>query len=369
MAAQARSAVLRFRTLLLSWTLFVALVLAGSSAPSADLPTPTGSPVPAYAPLDKVILDFMDRCDCRSATAAVSHDSKLVFSRGYGWSDALEKKRTPPDALMRIGGVTQPITAAAVRKLIRDGKFSLDTKAFPYLKLKPLPFASPDLRLNDITIGDLLEHRGGWGDRSLDPFVDLRSVEKALKVSRGPRPIEIVRFMMGQPLQFDPGTEKAFSNVGYCMLGRVIEKATGKSYATYIKDDLFRPLGIADIRVGRHSADQHDPREVSYPVRGVPIEMMDSFGGLVASAPALCKFLDVYWANGQPRQPGDDEQWTYFGNVVGTTAIVRQRPDGYNIAMIFAVRRQEPLTEKDDRALERQIDEAIDKAVEAEAKP
>jgi CubicO group peptidase (beta-lactamase class C family) len=175
--------------------------------------------------------------------------------------------------------------------------------------------------------------------------------------------------MMGQPLQFDPGTEKAFSNVGYCMLGRVIEKATGKSYATYIKDDLFRPLGIADIRVGRHSADQHDPREVSYPVRGVPIEMMDSFGGLVASAPALCKFLDVYWANGQPRQPGDDEQWTYFGNVVGTTAIVRQRPDGYNIAMIFAVRRKEPLTEKDDRALERQIDEAIDKAVEAEAKP
>jgi CubicO group peptidase (beta-lactamase class C family) len=331
-------------------------------------PTPTGTPVPAYAPLDQAVIDFMDRCDCRSATLAVSRNGKLLFSRGYGWRDAVETKRTMPDAILRIGGVTQPITAAAVRKLIRDGKLSLDTKAFKYLNLKPLRFANPDPRLNDITISDLLEHRGGWDSHTFDPFTDLRAVEKSLKVTRRPRPIEIVRFMLTEPLQFDPGSQKVFSNLGYCVLGRVIEKATGKSYGNYLKEDLFRPLGIEDIKPARHFADQRDQREVWYPVRDVPIETMDSFGGLVGSAPALCKFLDVYWVNGQPRQPGDDEQWTYYGNIVATTAIVRQRPDGYNIAIIFAVRRTKPLTEQDDRALEQQIDSAMDKIAAAELK-
>jgi CubicO group peptidase (beta-lactamase class C family) len=330
-------------------------------------PSPTGTPVRLYAPLDQVVIDFMARCDCAAATAAVSQNGKLVFSRGYGWSDALDKKRTLPDALLRIGGVTQPITAAAVRKLIRDGKLSLETKAFQFLKLKPLRFANPDPRLNEITVGDLLEHRGGWDARSFDPFTDLRTVEKSLKVTRRPRPIEIVRYMLTEPLQFDPGQQKVFSNFGYCVLGRVIEKATGKSYGAYVKD-LFRPLGVDDVRPARHFSDQRDSREVWHPVKDVPVETMDSFAGLVASAPALCKFLDVYWVNGQPRQPGDDEQWTYFGNITGTTAIVRQRPDGYNIAILFTVRTKEPLAEKENRALERQIDEVMDKVAAADTK-
>jgi CubicO group peptidase (beta-lactamase class C family) len=330
-------------------------------------PTPTGTPIRAFAPLDKLVLDFMDRCDCRSATAAVSRNGKLLFSRGYGWTDQVEKKRTLPDALLRIGGVTQPITAAAVRKLIRDGKLSLDTKAFPYLNVKPLRFANPDPRLNEITVGQLLEHRAGWNARTFDPFLDLAAVGKSMRVTRRPRPIEIVRFMMTEPLQFDPGQQQAPTNLDYCVLGRVIEKATSKSYGNYLKDVLFQPLGVTDIRPGRHFADQRDLREVWYPVRGVPIETMDSFGGLIGSAPALCKFLDAYWIDGQPRQSGEDLQWTYFGNIVATTAIVRQRTDGYNIAILFAVRKTEPLSEKDDLTLARQIDEAIDKVAGSDA--
>ena len=343
------------------------LALAAARPLVAKGPTPTGTAVRAYQPFDQLVMDFMDRCDCRSATAAVSRNGKLLFSRGYGWSDALEKKRTSPDALLRIGGVTEPITAAAVRKLIREGKFSLDTKVFPYLNVKPLRFGQPDPRLNDIIVGQLLEHRGGWDAHSFDPFINLTAVGKSLRVTRRPRPIEIVRFMMTEPLQFDPGQQQVPSNFGYCVLGRLIEKATSKSYGAYIKDDLLRPLGVEDMRPGRHFADQRDSREVWYPVRDVPIETMDSFGGLIASAPALCKFFDAYWVNGQPREPGEEEQWTYFGNIVATTAIVRQRLDGYNIAILFAVRRKEPLSEKDDRTLAEQIEAAIDKVAAAEA--
>jgi CubicO group peptidase (beta-lactamase class C family) len=367
MVRQCRIAVCPCRWRRLLCGIVCAVSLAAAPPLFAKTPTPTGTPERAYLPLEQAVMDFMDRCDCRSATAAVSRNGKLLFSRGYGWTDAVEKKRTLPDALLRIGGVTQPITAAAVRKLIRDGKFTLDTKAFKYLNVKPLRFANPDPRLNDITVSELLENRGGWNAHSFDPFMDLAAVGKSMRVTRRPRPLEIVRYMMTEPLQFDPGTQQVPSNFGYCVLGRVIEKATGKSYGSYIKDDFFRALDVADVRAGRHFADERDLREVWYPVKGVPIETMDSFGGLIASAPALCKFLDAYWVNGQPRQPGDDKQWTYYGNIVATTAIVRQRPDGYNIAILFAVRRKEPLSEKDDRTLARQIEEVMDKIAGAEA--
>ncbi len=338
--------------------------VAGDRLP-AETPTPTGTPVRAYAAIDKAVIEFMERNDCPAATAAVSLNNKLVFSRGYGWRDSVETKHTLPDALLRIGGVTQSITAAAVRKLIRDCKLTGDTKVFPYLKLKPLRPDNPDHRLDVITIDQLLEHQGGWDASQYDPFLHVRDIDKTLHVTRRLRPLEIVRYMLSEPLQFDPGTQTVNSNFGYCVLGRVIEKATGKAYANYVRDDICTPIGIEDIRAARHFASDRDPREVWTPVKDVPVEMMDSFGGLVASAPALCKFFDHYWANGQPRKVGDDKQWFFFGSISGTTSIIRQRPDGYNIAIICSVRKKQPLAEKDEGALREQIDEAIDKAAAA----
>ena len=340
--------------------------VAGDRLPG-ETPAPTGTPVRAYAALDKAVMAFMDRNDCPAATTAVSLNNKLVFSRGYGWRDSLETKHTLPDALLRIGGVTQSITAAAVpQALIRDGKLTGDTKVFAYLKLKPLRPDNPDHRLDVITIDQLLEHQGGWDASQYDPFLHVRDIDKTLHVTRRLRPLEIVRYMLSEPLQFDPGTQTVNSNFGYCVLGRVIEKATAKSYVNYVRDDILKPIGIEDIRAGRHFASDRDPREVWTPVKDVPVEMMDSFGGLVASAPALCKFFDHYWANGQPRKLGEDKQWFFFGSISGTTAIIRQRPDGYNVAIICSVRKQQPLAEKDEGTLREQIDEAIDKAAAAQ---
>jgi CubicO group peptidase (beta-lactamase class C family) len=343
----------------------IATAAVGCDRLPAEAPTPTGTPVRAYSGVDKAVMEFMDRNDCPAATAAVSLNNKLVFSRGYGWRDSQETKHTLPDALLRIGGITQSITASAVRKLIRDGKLTGDTKVFPYLKLKPLRPDNPDHRLDVITIDQLLEHQGGWDASQYDPFLHVRDIDKTLHVTRRLRPLEVVRYMLSEPLQFDPGTQRVNSNFGYCVLGRVIEKATAKSYVNSVRDDILKPIGVEDIRAGRHFASDRDPREVWSPVKDVPVEVMDSFGGLVASAPALCKFFDHYWANGQPRQPGEDKQWFFFGSIPGTTAIIRQRPDGYNIAIICSVRKKEPLTEKDEGTLRGQIDEAIDKAAAA----
>jgi hypothetical protein len=195
----------------------------------------TRAAVRDFAPLDRAVLDFMDRIDAQAATVAVSREGKLLYSRGYGWSDAHKKKPTAPDAILRVAGLTQRITAVAVKKLIQDGKLSLDTKVFRSLNFKPPKGAVPDPRLFQITVGQLLEYQGGWdAQMTFDPFTRLREIQKSLHLSHRPHPNDVIRYMLGQPLQFDPGKRTAPSNFGFSVLGRVIEKASGETYEKYV---------------------------------------------------------------------------------------------------------------------------------------
>src|ERR1700689_3888989 len=147
------------------------VVLTLSPPVFGQAPPSTGTAVPEFAPLAQVLLDFRNRIGCRAVTGAVSRQGKLLFSRGYGWSDAHKKKPTPPDAIMRIAGLTQPVTAAAAKNMIRHGKITLETQASPYLNLKPPRGSTPDPRLIQITIRHLLEHKGGWdAAAAFDPF-------------------------------------------------------------------------------------------------------------------------------------------------------------------------------------------------------
>jgi N-acyl-D-amino-acid deacylase len=262
---------------------------------------------------------------------------------------------------MRIASVSKPITAAAVKQIIRRDQLTLDTKAFPLLKLSPQPGVKPDPRLEQITVAQLLNHKGGWDrDKSFDPMFRMHDVEKTLRLRRPAQPTDVIRYMLGQPLQFDPGERYEYSNFGYCVLGRVMEKVTGKPYFEYIRDDLFKPLGVTDIKLARNLPRARDPREVWYPAQNLNVEVMDSHGGLIASAPALCTFLDHYWCDGEPRRPKQRGGWVFFGTLSGKTAIVRQRLDGYNIAVLFNSRREESY-EQDDAQLQSVVDQAMEK--------
>jgi CubicO group peptidase (beta-lactamase class C family) len=353
-----------FGPLVRFWILALALLLNRPCAGQA--PPLTGAAAPEYVPLDEAVLAFMKRIHCRAATAAVSRNGKLVFSRGYGWSDAHKKKPTAPNSLMRISGLTRPITAAAIKKLIQEGKLTLDTKVYPLLNLKPPRGSDRDPRLAQITVEHLLTHKGGWDVKTaVDPFARLGEIGERLGLSRRPRSSDVVRYMLTEPLQFDPGARSVDSAFGYCVLGRVIEKASGKLYGAYIAEDLFKPLRVVDVKLARDLRRERDPREVSYPVSDVPVEVMDSCAGLVASAPALCGFLDRYWVSGESRRAGQVQQWTFFGNFPSTTAIVRQRADGFNIAVLCNGRRDESSQAEDNSLLARLVEEAMDQIAAA----
>jgi N-acyl-D-amino-acid deacylase len=347
------------------WYLVVPLacLLAGARAAGEERPV-TGTAVPAFRPVDDAVGQFMDTIGCQAATVAISRDGKLLYSRGYGWAEADRQRPTPPDALLRIASVSKPITAAEVKKLIRDGKLSLQTRAFPLLALRSYNGKGGDPRLADITVGQLLEHEGGWdAQKSFDPMFMTRDIEKALHLKTPATPVNVIEYMLARPLQFAPGERSAYSNFGYCVLGRVIEQVTGRPYGDAVRHDLFRPLGIEDIRLGHSAARDRDPREVWYPVAddAFPIEVLDAHGGWVASAPALCRFLDAYWLDGEPRGPGDGGSWTFFGSLPGTTAMARQRPDGINIAVLVNGRRDDSV-DSDCKLLLRLVDRAVDRA-------
>lgn len=280
------------------------LVLCGAACVQAA----TGVAVPEMASYDTEIQKFMAKWKVPGAAVAVARQGRLVFARGYGVADPSTGALVQPDTQFRIASVSKPITAAAVMRLVQDGGLSLDLKVFPYLARG----AVSDARLNDITVRHLLEHSAGW-DRDLagDPMFRSGSIAQAMGVASPPDADTILRWMLTQPLQFNPGARYAYSNFGYLVLGQVVAKASGQRYEDYVSN-LLRQAGItgmkpgATLRAGRRAGEaayvmeagssrvqsvfDSAPGLVDYPYGGFAIEPMVAHGGWLASAVDLVAF-------------------------------------------------------------------------------
>ncbi|HVR84290.1 MAG TPA: serine hydrolase domain-containing protein [Planctomycetota bacterium] len=244
------------------------------------------------------------------AALAVAKDGRLVHSKGYGLADVDAKTPVEAASLFRIASISKPITAVAILKLAQDGRLDLNAKAFPLLDLD---LEKADRRLADITIRQLLQHTGGWDrEKSGDPMFRPFDIASESGVPLPPDPAAIIRFMVRRPLDTDPGTKHAYSNFGYCVLGRIIEKISGEPYEDHIRRAVLAPMGITAMRLGKTLLEQRAPGEVRYyPVSGVRarpvfeslklkdvpwpyggfcLEAMDAHGGWLASAPDLVRF-------------------------------------------------------------------------------
>lgn len=246
----------------------------------------TGLPVraagPSLAPFDELMTRFVAENKIPAATLAVARNGRLVYARAFG-------SGAQPTSLFRIASLSKPITAVAVLHLVEQGKLSLDDPAVKYLEGTPV-----DPRFGRITIRHLLTHTGGFDrDQSFDPMFRLKKLGATTAA-------EVVRAMLRRPLDFNPGERFAYSNFGYCVLGRVIERVTGKGYEDYVRAEILAPLGITDTRVGHTKRGDRLANEVEYvaatgnPYGGFEIEPMDSHGGWVASAVDLVRFASAF---------------------------------------------------------------------------
>src|SRR5262249_4889644 len=158
---------------------------------------------------------FMADRQITAGAVAVARDGHVLMSAGYGNLDADGLKPVQADTPFRIASLSKPITAAAIHKLAADGKVVLDAPVLTLLKIEPPAGVALDPRWRRITVKHLLEHQGGW-DRGQQPDPMFRSREIAESLGKPPPASadDVVRYMLGQPLQFDPGTKTVYSNFG-----------------------------------------------------------------------------------------------------------------------------------------------------------
>lgn len=245
------------------------LFLLLCSVAAAQAPAPiSGQPVPSLSQLDTIMQTYMAQYSSPGASLAVTVNGRLVFARGYGYAKVDTGEFVQPDSLFRIASNSKPITAAGIYKLIEQGKLSLTTQPFATIlnNLTPPPGTTIDPRYNSITIQELLQHTGGFDDTMVPDPAQTDAVVAATTFGATPpaTPQLLIKYMLGQPLQHDPGTTYAYSNFGYIVLGYIIEQVSGMPYATYIQNNVFTPAGISRTKPGATMLSGRLPGEVAY---------------------------------------------------------------------------------------------------------
>jgi CubicO group peptidase (beta-lactamase class C family) len=187
----------------------------------------------AEAKIDAAVRQDVASGRVAGVAVAVVRDHKLVFVKGYGRANLELAAPVNAKTVFRIGSLTKQFTAAGVLLLAEQGKLKIDDKLSRYLPNFP--------RAGEVTLRDLLDHTSGIHNFTESPVIDKIS-------TRGATVDELVADIAGQsPLyDFAPGTGWWYSNSNYALLGAVIEKASGETWAAFMKSEIFDKLGMAD---------------------------------------------------------------------------------------------------------------------------
>lgn len=161
-----------------------------------------------------------------SGAAIVEHRGEVVLRAGYGWADRETRRPYTPETVQSHGSITKQMTAAAVLLLESRGALALDD---------PIPrfFAGVPADKQAVTLHQLLTHTAGF------PGAIGRDAEPI-----GPE--EFLARALATPLEFPPGEGWGYSNVGYSLLGIVVEEVSGRPYEAFLREELLLPAGLAD---------------------------------------------------------------------------------------------------------------------------
>jgi N-acyl-D-amino-acid deacylase len=365
-----------------------------SSENPSKLPV-TGEAVEDLDAFDTLVREFLMKHRAPGAALAVTKDGRLVYARGFGYADVEKKEPVEPGSLFRIASVTKPFTVAAMLQLVEHGKLKMDDKIFELLKLEPLleDGAKFDPRWKEITVEQVLHHKGGWDrDKAGDPMFMPIKIAKAFKAEPPANQEQIIRYMMGKPLDHDPGKKEVYSNFGYCVLGRVIERVSGEKYDAYVKKHVLKPLGITGMRLGHTLEERRAKGEVKYYDHGegtavlgpqfgkkVPLpygawnlEAMDAHGGWIASAVDVARFASALddpkrfpALSGERIKNWFAPVYIHNGALDGTsTQMARPKIEGVTWVVLFNSRRGEG-QEKNPKDLVDLIEPELAKAARA----
>jgi len=303
--------------------------------------------------IEQLMLDF----SVPGLQLAVMKDDSVLYARSYGYADKETGELVTDSSLFRIASISKPVTAITILKMAESGKLDLNRTVFGQGGILSDDFEGIDFdeKVKGITVKHLLWHRSGWTNKPDDPMFWSGELSRKQLISK---------ILETRPPEHEPGTEAVYSNFGYCVLGRVIEKITGMPYEQYVRDSILQMCGITDMYIGGDQQEDRFPAEVTYysmertGAYDMAVRRMDSHGGWIASAKSLLKFLSKIDRNEgvtdfiSPEMLTDSYfnffEWVHTGSLPGTTSIISRINDQYGFVVLAnsRPRNQEELFER-----------------------
>lgn len=335
-----------------------------------------------YFMAEKTINAFMKKWTIAGASIAIAKDGKMIYARGFGYADTASKTETQPYSQFRIASISKLVTAIGIMKLQEEGKLSTSDSVFgPKGILNDPYFDNPkDRRVYGITVAQLLGHEAGWSQRYGDQMFMPVLIAQAMGMKTPVDTKTIVRFALDKRLQYTPGKGKAYSNLGYSILGLIIEKVSGMSYEEFCQKTIFEPMGIYDMRIAGNLPSEKAPFEVTYYIPpdialkpsiydinemvppcygGNDIRALGGAGAWIATTPDLMRLLLAVDGFGTRPDFLSDESirfmtdnnngfapvgwkatvmggtWWRTGSFPGSAGMMKRQPDGLSWVVLF----------------------------------
>lgn len=317
--------------------------------------------------LSNIAVAFMNACSVPGMSVAIASHTTVVYQRAFGLANVEKKEPVTAVSVFRIASVSKPITSAAIFSLIESQKLSLNARVFGPDALLGTTYGKPPYKsgVDQITVEHLLTHTcGGWEKGPGDPMFQNPEMDHKELISST---------LKKRPLDFAPGAHYAYSNFGFCVLGRVIEKLTGVHYAEYVREQILRPCGITGMQIGGNTAGKRAPDEVRYYDQeggdpyGMNVTRLDSAGGWLATPLDIVRFamhVDGFpddanilkqetiatmttGSEANPRYAKGWEEnqhghWWHIGDLPGSSSVLSRNAAGYCSAAVMNTRRLKP---------------------------
>lgn len=295
--------------------------------------------------VDDLVDDFLFDHGISGAAYGVLKGEELVYASSAGV--ATDGVAATPSTIFRVASVSKPITMRAILQLVDDGEFQLTTPVFGVGGILEYDFGTAPYSagIEDISVDDLLRHESGWTNDPNDPLFQ----------NSGWTQEQIIDDVLdNRPLTTTPGTAYAYSNFGYLLLGRVIEKVSGETYEDYVAAAVLTPMGMGSTQIGGDLLVDRLTGEAQYYANGGidpyvhPMSRLDSLGGWTTTVGDLARFMtrvdrmpavpDTLSSALQSHSYFGFTNWYHTGSLPGTSAIISRINDEYSFVALLNAR-------------------------------
>ena len=318
---------------------------------------------------------FMRSWDIKGGSFALMRNDSLIYAKGYGYASITDSINCDVNHLFRVASISKLITATAILKLQEDGLLDIEDKVFGETGIlnDSIFLNIRDRNLKRINISHLLRHSAGFSQPIGDPAFNQEGVARTLNKNLPLSIDDMVIYATRNKLRSQPGGSFRYSNLGYIVLSKIIEKVSGKDYESYVKENILEPIGCYDMYIGKNFSINRKENEVDYyevkeaePIKafdgsgelamksngGNNVTLLSGAGGWIGSPVEILRFVasiskdtikenilskesielmtlydkktrPIGWAN------VTKNEWFRSGSMAGTSALIKKQRNGY----------------------------------------